>query len=409
MLKIGIVGCGLQAATIAGYLGVYGDAYEVVAVADYDFENAKARLAQKNVRLADSCRFFHEVKEFISGAPKLDGIIIGTFCTFHTEVACQLEVLGVPLYIEKPVAISFEQVRKLYAAFRNSKVPLEVSLPMRLCPLTQRAKKMMDDGLVGPVRQAVGFEDTQGGVYFSTWFRDAEKTGGMFMQKAVHDIDYMFYLAGGRPVEVCGMRAKVYYRGDKPYDLTCDQCADAMTCPEGPMSFFREKGLAESVPDAAEKLTRTSTPDGKFNKKRFCVNSKDIAIEDIGECIVRMDTGTHVAHSQNFIANFNACRRGARFCGDKATLEVDFNHSKLALFSHRSGAVEHYEVDPGKLSHYGGDRELVADFLEVMKTGRRARTDLIQGDGILSTLTCISARESADSSKFIPIQLNPEF
>lgn len=405
MLRIGIVGCGLQAATIAGYLGIYGDDYEVAAVTDYDFENAKARMAQKKVRIADSCRFFHDVGEFIASAPKLDGIIIGTFCTFHTEVACQLEVLGVPLYIEKPVAISFEQIRRLHAAFRHSKTSIEVSLPMRLCPLTQRAKKMMDDGLVGPVRQVVGFEDTQGDVYFATWFRDAEKTGGMFLQKAVHDIDYMFYLAGGRPVEVCGMRAKVYYRGDKPYDLTCENCSDAVTCPEGPMRLFREKGGAESVSEAAERLSRTSTPDGKFNKKRFCVYSKDIAIEDIGECIVRMDTGTHVAHSQNFIANFHACRRGARFCGDNATLEIDFHRSHLALYSHRNGTVEHCDVDQGKLSHYGGDRELVADFLETMKTGKRGRTDLIEGDGIMSTLTCISARESADTSKFIPISL----
>ncbi len=405
MLRIGIVGCGLQAATIAGYLGIYGDEYEVVAVADYDFENAKARMAQKKVRIADSCRFFHDAGEFIESVPKLDGIIIGTFCTFHTEVACQLEVLGVPLYIEKPVAISFEQVRRLYAAFRHSKVPLEVSLPMRLCPLTQRARKMMADGLVGSVRQVVGFEDTQGDVYFATWFRDAEKTGGMFLQKAVHDIDYMFYLAGGRPVEVCGMRAKVYYRGDKPYDLTCEHCSDAGTCPEGPMRTFREKGLAESVPDAAERLSWIFRGDEKTSGKHYCVRSKDIAIEDIGECIVRMDTGTHVAHTQNFIANFHACRRGARFCGDNATLEIDFHRSHLALYSHRSGSVEHYDVDPGKLSHYGGDRELVADFLETMKTGKRARTDLIEGDGIMSTLTCLGARESADTSKFIAVSL----
>ena len=37
MLKIGVVGCGLQAATIAGYTGVYGDDYEVTAVKVYDF------------------------------------------------------------------------------------------------------------------------------------------------------------------------------------------------------------------------------------------------------------------------------------------------------------------------------------------------------------------------------------
>ena len=51
MLKIGIVGCGLQAATIAGYTGIYGDDYEVAAVMDINFESARARLAEKQVKL----------------------------------------------------------------------------------------------------------------------------------------------------------------------------------------------------------------------------------------------------------------------------------------------------------------------------------------------------------------------
>ena len=42
MLKIGIVGCGFQAATIAGYLGIYGDDYEVTAVMDINFISTKA-------------------------------------------------------------------------------------------------------------------------------------------------------------------------------------------------------------------------------------------------------------------------------------------------------------------------------------------------------------------------------
>ena len=51
MLKIGIVGCGLQAATIAGYLSVYNDEYEVVAVADFNpekFSSIGTKLAKSS-------------------------------------------------------------------------------------------------------------------------------------------------------------------------------------------------------------------------------------------------------------------------------------------------------------------------------------------------------------------------
>ncbi|MBQ9770982.1 MAG: Gfo/Idh/MocA family oxidoreductase [Lentisphaeria bacterium] len=406
MIRIGVVGCGLQAATIASYVGVYNDEYEVVAVADVNLENAKSRLAEKKVCVSESCRFFNNVDEFIAAAPEVDGIIIGTFCTYHTETACKLEKLGVPLYIEKPVAINLEQLMQLYNTFKNSRTPIEVSLPMRMCALTQKAKALIDSGAIGPVHQAVGYEDTPGEIYFSTWFRDFEKTGGMFLQKAVHDIDYLFYLTGSIPTEVCAMRAKTYYQGDKPYDMTCRECPDQATCPEGPVAQFREMGRYNSVAEAVNACSLRMNPDGKVGTKRLCVFSKDIAIEDIGECIFRMESGAHVTHTQNFIARGHACRRGARFCGSNGTLEIDFNNGTLAVSSHRNSSQEKYQVDPGKLSHYGGDKELIYDFIQCMKTGKRARTDLITGNGVMSTLACICARESADSAKFVKIKLD---
>ena len=408
MLKIGLVGCGLQAATIASYLSVYGDEYEVVAVMDMNMEGAKARMAQKGVKIADNCIYTPDVDAFIASAPAMDGIIIGTYCASHTEIACKLEKLHIPLYIEKPVAIDFEQVNTLYKTFKNSTTPIQVSLPMRLCPLTQEAKKIIESGKIGKICQVVGFEDTDGEVYFTTWFRDADKTGGMFMQKAVHDIDYMLYLAKTTPAEVCAMRAKIHYTGDKDYEQTCDTCADRYTCQHGPTFRFNERGMAESYEDALDHLTKIRTPDGEFLRKRLCAVSKDIAIEDMGSCIIRGTNGVQITHTQNCIASCGACRRGARFVGSLGSLDIDFNHGTLCYMSSVNMDIVNYKVNGGKLSHYGGDRQLVASFINTMRTGERGITDLITGDGIMSTLTCIAARESADSGKFMKVAFTEE-
>ena len=405
MFKIGIVGCGLQASTIASYLSVFGDEYEVVAVMDLNEAAAKQRLEEKKVAVGKDCRFFPDIKSFLAGAPKLDGIIIGTYCTYHTEMACALEPLNVPLYIEKPVAVSLDQVRQLERTFRNSKTPIQVSLPMRLCPLTTRAKEIIDSGKLGRIYQAVGFEDTDGRVYFSTWFRDAEKTGGMFMQKAVHDIDYLIYLSGIIPDTVCAMREKVCHVGDKDYELTCDQCPDKHTCNFGPEFFFDRCGWYNSYAESEQKLSGVYSPDQKFLRKKFCAISRDIAIEDVGECIIRGKNGIHLVHTQNFIATAAAARRGGRLVGQFGSLDIDFNHGELHFYSSLNGDVEHYKVNSGPLSHYGGDRQLIKNFIRTMKTGERSSTDLITGSGILSTLTCLCARESADIGQFVPIKL----
>lgn len=405
MLKIGIVGCGLQAATIAGYLDLFGDAYEVAAVMDINESGARERLLEKKVHFSSTCPFFTDLDSFITSGIKLDGIIIGTYCAAHTEVACRLEKLHVPLYIEKPVAISLEQIKELHDCFRNSPTPVQVSLPMRLSPLAVRAKEIIDSGKLGRIFQVTGFEDTDGSIYFTTWFRDAEKTGGMFMQKAVHDIDYLLYLSGIEPESVCAMRAKVWHTGDKDYDLSCDVCPDKHTCIHGPEFYFDRKGLFNSFAEAEKFHSGIYAPDGTFLRKRFCAISREIAIEDIGECIIKGKNGAHLVHTQNFIASRAASRRGGRLVGEFGSLEMDFNHGKLTFYSSINTEVENYTVDPGKLSHYGGDRALVKNFLHTMKTGERSSTDLITGQGILSTLVCLCARESADRETFMKISL----
>ena len=388
MLKIGIVGCGLQAATIAGYLDLFGDAYEVAAVMDINESGARERLLEKKVHFSSTCPFFTDLDSFITSGIKLDGIIIGTYCAAHTEVACRLEKLHVPLYIEKPVAISLEQIKELHDCFRNSPTPVQVSLPMRLSPLAVRAKEIIDSGKLGRIFQVTGFEDTDGNIYFTTWFRDAEKTGGMFMQKAVHDIDYLLYLSGIEPESVCAMRAKVWHTGDKDYDLSCDVCPDKHTCIHGPEFYFDRKGLFNSFAEAEKFHSGIYAPDGTFLRKRFCAISREIAIEDIGECIIKGKNGAHLVHTQNFIASRAASRRGGRLVGEFGSLEMDFNHGKLTFYSSINTEVENYTVDPGKLSHYGGDRALVKNFLHTMKTGSTECAVVTHG-GVIMTLLAV--------------------
>jgi len=388
MLNIGIVGCGLQAATIAGYLSVFGDEYQVGEVVDINLEFARARIAEKQVRLSPDCRFYADINDFLKHyARPLNGIIIGTFCAAHTEVACRLEPLNVPLYLEKPAAISLPDLKRLYQTFLNSKTSVQVSLPMRLCPLTQAAKRIIDRGEIGTVEQVIGYESQFGDGYFRTWFRDCEKTGGMFMQKAVHDIDYMFYLAGSRPKEVCAMAARRVFGGDKPENLSCDNCPEMQTCPESPLVYFRKFGYGNSV----EECTKY-----RYGK-RLCCFSRAVTIDDMNECTIEMESGAHIAHTQNFFARSG--RRGAWLYGSKGALEINFD-GHLQLVSNK---VEEIKINQAPLSHYGGDAELICDFLNTMKTGEHSRTDLISGDGIYSTLACLCARKSAEQRKFVPI------
>ena len=83
MLKIGIVGCGLQAATIASYLNVFGDEYEVAAVMDMNEPAARQRLAEKRVILGPDCRFYPDIEV---SSPKRSAPCAGRSGTSATRI-----------------------------------------------------------------------------------------------------------------------------------------------------------------------------------------------------------------------------------------------------------------------------------------------------------------------------------
>jgi hypothetical protein len=55
----------------------------------------------------------------------------------------------------------------------------------------------------------------------------------------------------------------------------------------------------------------------------------------------------------------------------------------------------------GEMSHFGGDRELCLDFLRAMRDRQSSRSPIEAG--ILSALTCLWARESAESRRYCDI------
>ena len=396
MIKIGIIGCGLQAATIVSYMSCFGDEYEVSTVADINLKNAEDKLALMKVNVAQNCRFYDSLESYLADPVDIDAYVIGTFCKAHTPTACALEKFHKPIFIEKPVAVSFEQVQQLYDTFSESETPVMVSLPMRVCPLAKKAKILIDSGLTGKINQIVGIENTSGEIYFSTWFREVEKTGGMFLQKAVHDLDYMFYLADSMPESVCAMSSTLQFGGSKSADLTCDVCPDSKTCKFGPMAKFDDFGSYESYSEAVEKMKNT-VAHGGINKKRYCLLSQAAGIEDSTSCIIRLRSGVTLTHTQNFTVTGHSSRREARLICERGVLTIDYNKSEIRFESSVNHDEMLFKVDAGRLSHYGGDRKLVKAFLDLIKSGRRAETDLILGNGLYSTLAGIASHASAQS------------
>ena len=379
MLNIGIIGYGNRMRdVIRTLMRVRGNEVAVCAVADPDTEAARAN-ARENGN--EDCRFYTTAEEMLEHET-LDGVCIGTRCSLHTKYALLVAERGIPMFLEKPVATNYGDLERLRTILYHSDKTV-VSFPLRLTEPVIFMKGLVDGGKIGTIEHVQAYNNVSyGRGYYHKWYRDDAETGGLFLQKATHDLDYInFMLSGRRPTCVCAMKSKQIFKGNKPAGLKCADCAEAKTCPESPENVAKLNDGYVIGP--------------------YCCFAEDTGNEDSGSVIVEYDSGMHVVYSQNFVVRGDAGKRGARFIGYEGTMEFDFNTGKITVYHHLTRMTEEYRFALGK-GHFGGDARLAQNFVDVMKGEAVSQTPL--SEGILSAEMCLAAKESAETKRFVEIR-----
>ncbi|UQZ82593.1 Putative oxidoreductase YteT precursor [Paenibacillus konkukensis] len=373
-MNIGVIGYGTRIkGVIQNELKKLDPHLQIAGLVDPDpAKHEEARQAG-----SEQVRIF-ETPEAMLADMNLDGIIIGTRCSLHTSMALKVLPSGLPLFLEKPVATSLEDALRLKRGYESSgNRKTVVSFPLRVTTIVHWVKEIIDSGKIGTVEHVQAVNNVPyGNVYFQGWYRDEEETGGLFLQKATHDFDYINYVLGMQPESVAAMVSKQIFKGNKPAGLRCTECGDNKTCPES--TAFRTDKLREEW--------------------AYCCFAEDTGNEDSGSALIRYESGMHVSYSQNFFARNQAAARGARFFGYKGTLEFDFYTGIIKVYMHHSTRVETYEFGGGE-GHFGGDAALMRSFAGLMEGSSEKSVSPLE-DGLVSALLCLKARESAATGTF---------
>jgi predicted dehydrogenase len=382
--RLAVIGLGHRAAAMISSMRSVDPGVSVRAVADPDTESARQRLAVAGNTRA---RVYPSADAMLEDSADYDGVVIGTRCHLHTRMAIKVAPVGLPLFLEKPVAISPEELGALREAFRGREDEVAVSFPLRHTPLFSKVLEVVRSGVLGTINQIQAVNNVPyGGVYFGQWYRNHDQTGGLWLQKATHDFDCINLLAGSRPVGVAAMESRRVYGGEKPHDLRCSACDETETCPESPQNLARRGDDGGMYQDSDDRTDH------------WCAFSRERRNHDAGSALIMYENGIHASYSQNLLSRRSAYRRGATVVGYEATLEFDLAPMELRIIHHRSEKVEQVRVDVEDDGHAGGDLILAKSFLDLVK--RRARPNASLRDGLLSAAMCLAARESARTKTF---------
>jgi predicted dehydrogenase len=273
----------------------------------------------------------------------LDAVMITTPDYLHEKHAVAALNAGIPVYLEKPMAITIKGCDRILTAAKKKKVKLFVGHNMRYMTIIRKMKALVDEGRIGEVRSVWcrHFISYGGDAYFRDWHSERSKSTGMLLQKGAHDIDVMHWLTGCNSTRVSAFGNLTVY----------NRCA---------RRDKNEQGRPRFVKEHWPPLGQTG-----FSPK--------MDIEDQTTVIMEMENGVLGSYLQCHFTP-DSCRNYT-VIGTEGRIENigDGPHSPVFLWNKRSdtynmiGDEVHYGDTMADGGHGGADPLIVDEFLQYVR------------------------------------------
>ena len=188
----GIVGCGVISKWHIDAIQAI-DGAQLVGV----FDNCKEN-AQKTAQL-HACRCFDTYEEMLL-CPQVDIVSICTPSGTHAPLAIEAANRGKNIIVEKPMAITKQQIDELIYTVEKNNVKLTVISQLRFKEGIQRVKNAIENGELGDIilgdiymKYYRSQEYYDSSSWRGTWDMDG---GGALMNQGIHGVDLLQYLVG---------------------------------------------------------------------------------------------------------------------------------------------------------------------------------------------------------------------
>lgn len=131
--------------------------------------------------------------------PDIDLIVIATPHNSHAPLAVEALDAGKHVYVEKPLAITMEQLEEVKAAYERNSQHLFVGFNRRYSPFTKFIKEEMKTDQYPCMIQ---YTVNAGQIPADHWVQDPEVGGGRIIGECCHFIDFCMFLTGSTPKRV---------------------------------------------------------------------------------------------------------------------------------------------------------------------------------------------------------------
>lgn len=213
-IGVGIIGCG--GITLQNHLPGLALCKDVKVVALCDANPEVLKKAQQVANVQNTYSDYHDLLK----RSDVNAVIIATPNFLHAPIAIEAAKNGKHIFCEKPLAMNFDEARRMYQAAESAKVRHMTAFTYRFVPAMRYFKHLIDKGYVGKPYHFRNCRLQDWGERNVGWRQVAKLAGsGEIGDMLSHRIDFAHLLLG--PMTQLVAHTKIYYpvRGGQPSDL----------------------------------------------------------------------------------------------------------------------------------------------------------------------------------------------
>lgn len=378
-VTIAVVGAGNRGQAYSGWVGAHPDRARVVAVAEpRDFQ--RKQLAADYDIPPD--QVFSSWDDLARAGRIADAVIVATQDAMHVEPAVTFADLGYHLLLEKPMATTEEDCRRIVDAVERNGVLFAVGHVMRYSPYTRALKAILDDGRLGDIvsiqhLEPIGYWHHAHAYVRGNWRRESESSF-MLMTKSCHDMDWLRYIVGRPYTRVSSFGGRAHFRPENKPEGAADRCLDCpdeieSRCPySAKRIYFRalEQGRRWPVfvltDDRSEAGLERALREGPYGR---CVYASDNDVVD--HQVVSMEFEGGVTANFTMTAFGPMTHRKTRIFGTRGYLDGDGEKFSVYDFlTERTETIDAYGGGPDAgTGHGGGDAGAMDAFVAAVASG----------------------------------------
>ncbi len=392
---LGIGGRGMMFAKIAQEEG-----YKIAAVCDTD--QVRLNLAKELFNVSDD-KLFLNADDFFASGKQSQVLLIATLDDTHHDLAIKALNLGYDLMLEKPIALTMEDIVDIRDTAMRLDRKVGVCHVLRYAAVYQKMKEVIDSGAIGKIMnisqtENVGYWHFAHSFVRGNW-HNSKETCPSILAKCCHDLDIIVWLAGKDCKQVSSQGMLRYFKAENaPEGATtrCKDCPHKETCVYSAYNIYRARpGMVkqpcvreESVENAFEVMQDNST----FYDKCVYRCDNDVCDQQNVSMVLEGD----ILATLKLNAFSDLCYRRTQVCGTHGEINATFeSDGEMTVSVYGKEPQEIKFINKDIISHHGGsDRALFLDFMKFVEGNEKSVGLTTIAKSVESHIMAFAAEES---------------